>query len=104
MKYLKPKDVWNMIEGAGNTIFRVSFIKRTNGERREMVCRTGVSKYVKGEGRRRPYNPAAKQLRGVFDMGLASRDGVDADKPPYRMVPLDTVISITVKGITLTAE
>jgi len=59
---------------------------------------------VKGEGRRRPYNPAAKQLRGVFDMGLASRDGVDADKPPYRMIPLDTVISITVKGNTVTIE
>lgn len=47
-------------------IFGVDFIKRTNGEKRYMVCRYGVRAYAKGVGL--SFDPAAKGLIVVFDI------------------------------------
>lgn len=47
-------------------IFRVTFIKRTTGEKRVMVCRMGVKKGVTGEGQK--YIPSNKGLITVFDV------------------------------------
>ena len=47
-------------------IFGVDFIKRTNGEKRYMVCRYGVRAYAKGIGL--SFDPTAKGLIVVFDI------------------------------------
>lgn len=70
------------------TIFRVEFIKRTTGELRTMVCRTGVKKGVKGTGL--SFDPFAKGLMPVFDM----------QKQEFRMINLESLISLKFKGKT----
>jgi hypothetical protein len=72
----------------GNTIFSVRFIKRTTGEDRHMVCRLNVSKGVTGEGLK--FDPLEKGLLPVYDL---QKDG-------FRMINLDTIISITARGET----
>jgi hypothetical protein len=44
----------------------VEFIKRTNGEVREMNCRTGVRKHLSGEGSK--YSFKDNDLISVFDL------------------------------------
>lgn len=68
-------------ELVGNRFFSVEFIKRTNGERRKMVCRK-----VSGDGL--SYDPADRGLLCVKDVGLRQ----------YRMVNLDGLISLKVDG------
>ena len=69
-----------------NHIFSVTFIKRTTGEVRQMNCRKGVSKGVKGIGL--SYDPKAHNLLGVFDM---ANDG-------FRMLNLENLISAKIDG------
>lgn len=47
-------------------IFYVEFIKRTNGEKRKMVCRFNVKKDLKGVGLK--FNPKKRDLISVYDM------------------------------------
>ena len=61
------------------------FIKK-DGSLRKMVFRTKVTKGVTGEGMR--YNPSDYGLRTVFDM----------QKRAFRMINLETVVSIRAKG------
>lgn len=79
---------------AGNTIFNVVFIKRTTGEQRNMTCRLDVRKHVKGDkGTGRAYDMEGKGLIPVYDV----------QKRGYRTVPVDGIVSITIKGETFTA-
>lgn len=80
----------NLIKSlAGGTIFSVVFIKRTTGERREMVCRLGTSKGVKmSEGAGPAYNALEKGLLTVYDM----------QKDAWRSIPLDAIESIKIRG------
>ena len=57
----------NLMENSNGKIFRVSFTKKDGSERR-MVCRTGVSQYVTGEGLK--YDPRSRGLLPVFDMAI----------------------------------
>lgn len=66
--------------------FRVDFVKRTNGEHRRMVARTGVHKGVTGQGM--GFNPREKDLMVVYDV----------EKRGYRCIPLDSVIAAKVNG------
>lgn len=73
-------------ELAGNTIFGVTFVKRSNGEVRDMTCRLGVKKgQVGGE---LPFDPVVKGLLPVYDM----------QKFDYRMISLDTLTELRVGG------
>jgi hypothetical protein len=72
--------------------FSVKFIKRTNNEVRDMVCRKGVKKYVTGGTL--GYVPSTKNLVGVWDSTVA-----DPAKA-YRMINLDGLISFKMKGNT----
>jgi hypothetical protein len=83
---MKLEDVRNAILGSEGKIFRVEFIKRTTGELRTMVCRIGVSKGITGKGL--AFDPDAKGLQTVWDM----------QKEAYRMINLDTVVSIRLAG------
>ena len=68
-------------------IFSAVFTKK-NGEKRRMVCRQGVAKYVKGVGLK--FKPEEKDLIGVFDM----------HKKAYRFINKNTLEQIKVRGIT----
>ena len=72
---------------ADGNIFSCTFVKRTDGTTRKMVCRIGVKKGVKGVGL--AYDPAAKRLMGVFDM---QNDG-------FRMLNLNELIDAKVGGV-----
>ncbi|RKY30132.1 MAG: hypothetical protein DRP74_07595 [Candidatus Omnitrophota bacterium] len=66
--------------------FGVKFTKRTTGEARDMVARTGVVKHLKGG--KRAYNFDEKNLLPVFDM----------QKYAYRCIPLDGVDKLVFKN------
>ena len=85
MKTIKRKDVIILIDNTQGKIFGVQFIKK-DGSVRDMVCRIEVSKGVKGIGLK--YNPSSKGLRCVFDM----------KKDAFRMINLNTVISLKIEG------
>jgi hypothetical protein len=63
-------------------IAAVTFIKRTNGEERRMICRTGVKKGVTGRGA--AYDPNTKNLLTVYDM----------EKQAFRTIPAENVVEI----------
>jgi hypothetical protein len=65
-------------------IFSVTFIKRTTGEERTMVCRVGVKSYLRGGSK--TFNDTEKGLLTVFDM----------QKKGYRSIPLDAIIKVKV--------
>lgn len=71
-------------------IFAVCFTKRTTGERREMVCRTNVTKGTTGAGAK--YDFAEKNLLPVYDM----------QKQGHRTVNLDDLIWLKAGGKTYT--
>ena len=68
-------------------IFSAKFIKKDN-TLREMHCRTGVKRYLKGGSLR--FKPSEKGLLPVYDL----------KKKEYRFVNLNTVISVTYGGKT----
>ena len=67
-------------------IFSAVFTKK-DGEKRKMVCRQGVAKYVKGVGLK--FKPEERDLIGVFDM----------HKKAYRFINAKTLEQIKIKGI-----
>lgn len=68
-------------------IFSVTFVKRTPPhEVREMVCRTGVTKHLKGAGR--TYDFESRNLLCVYDM----------KKQGYRTIPLEGLRSVKIRG------
>jgi len=68
------------------SFFTAEFIKK-DGTIRKMNCRCNVQKYRKGGTL--GYNASEKGLLSVFDM----------EKLEYRMINLDTLISITFAGV-----
>lgn len=83
---LKLTEVLDFILTTHGRIFSIEFIKRTTGEKRLMVCRTGVSKGVKGVGRR--FDTVDKGLVPVFDM----------QKDQHRMIPLEGIRRVKIDG------
>lgn len=78
-----------LMDNSNGVIFRVNFVKK-NGEERQMVCRTGVRRYVTGEGMK--YDPRSRGLLPVFDMQI--RQGAKS----YRMINKDTVTNLKIRG------
>ena len=78
-----------MMETSNGKIFRVNFTKK-DGSERQMVCRTGVGRYVTGEGRK--FDPKAKGLLGVYDMAVSN------GAKGYRFVSLDKVYGLKISG------
>ena len=72
-------------------IFSAVFVKK-DGEKRKIVCRRGVSKYVTGKGL--GFNPGSRELIGVYDM----------QKKAYRFINASTLEQITVQGKTYTIK
>ena len=78
------------IYATNGKIFSAVFTKK-DGEKRKMVCRRGVAKYVKGVGLKfKPVDPSKdRDLIGVFDM----------HKKAYRFINMKTLEQLKVKGV-----
>lgn len=63
-------------------ITRVTFFKRGDGQKRRMICRTGVRKGVKGDP---TYDPASKGLVTVYDF----------QKKHFRNISAEAVIEVS---------
>ena len=87
MKTIDRQIAKQYIYKTNGKIFSAVFTKK-DGEKRKMVCRRGVAKYVKGIGLK--FKPEEKELIGVFDM----------HKKAYRFINIKTLEQIKVKGIT----
>ena len=94
-KIVKRMDVPAILDqvSRGGKIFRVVFIKRTDGQERAMVCRRGVKQYLKHPGADISFTQQdtlydARNLMRVFDV----------QKREYRSVPVDAVIGIAGNG------
>ena len=86
MKQIDKDTAKQYIYKTNGKIFSAVFTKK-DGEKRKMVCRQGVSKYVKGVGLR--FKPNDRGLIGVFDM----------HKKAYRFINVTTLEQIKIKGI-----
>ena len=86
MKEIKRTDVLNLLKENKDKCFAVVFLKKS-GELRPMNCRLGVKKHLKGG--KLSYNAEARNNLIVFDM----------QKEGYRTINLDTLITISMKGV-----
>jgi hypothetical protein len=76
-------DVSQLKKLIGNgKIASVTFIKRSDGSERRMVCRTGVKKGVSGKGA--AYDAESKNLLTVYDM----------EKQAFRTIPAENVVEV----------
>ena len=90
-KYIQVRTVKRILTEAKDSgrVFSVSFVKRTNGELRRMICRGRVRSKSAGTGAdERPYIPEDYNLTTVYDML----------KRGFRSIPLDSVVQIKVNG------
>ena len=85
MKTINKDTARKYIYESNGKIFAAVFTKK-NGEKRKMVCRQGVAKYVTGKGLK--FKPEERNLIGVFDM----------HKKAYRFINVETLQSLKVKG------
>ena len=85
MKQIDKDTAKQYIYKTNGKIFSAVFTKK-DGEKRKMVCRQGVAKYVKGVGLK--FKPEERDLIGVFDM----------HKKAYRFINLETLEKIRVQG------
>lgn len=68
------------------------YFQKADGTMREMVCRRGVRKYLRGG--ELPYDPKSRLLLPVFDM----------TNRQYRMVNLASLVSFKVSGETFIVQ
>lgn len=71
----------------GGKIASVTFIKRSDGAERKMLCRTGVKIGLTGKGA--AYDADSKGLLTVYDM----------QKRAYRTIPAENVIEVHARKI-----
>ena len=87
MKTIDKDTAKKYIYKTNGKIFSAVFTKK-DGEKRKMICRRGVAKYVKGVGLK--FKPENRDLIGVFDM----------HKKAYRFINIKTLEQIKVQGKT----
>ena len=85
MKTISKDTAKKYIYKTNGKIFSAVFTKK-DGEKRTMVCRQGVAKYVTGKGLK--FKPAERNLIGVFDM----------HKKAYRFINLETLEKVKIRG------
>ena len=95
MKTIDKDTAKQYIYKTNGKIFSAVFTKK-DGEKRSMICRQGVAKYVKGIGLKFKPVDASKDrdLIGVFDM----------HKKAYRFINVKTLEQIKIKGTTYTIK
>lgn len=85
MKYINTTQAYKIIKATKGHIFSCSFIKK-DGTIRDMVCRLGVKKYLKGG--QLGFNPEEKGLIIVFDTAIKQ----------YRCINVKTLMALKVDG------
>ena len=85
MKKIARKNILNLLLENKGHVFSVVFLKK-DGSIRKMQCRFGVKKHLKGG--KLAFNPLERNLLVVFDM----------QKEAYRMINLETLMTINMKG------
>ena len=85
MKTITLENAEKLIRSTNGSIFTVSFHK-VDGSLREMNCRLGVKKNLKGKGL--AFDPSEHDLLTVFDM----------QKDAYRMIRLSAMRFLKVDG------
>lgn len=85
-KIITAKEAADLLSDTKGRIFSVTFVKRTTGETRTMVARTGVAKHLKGGDA--AYSFSANALLSVYDL----------QKKAYRSIPLDGILSLKEGG------
>jgi hypothetical protein len=83
MKKSEPKQIKELV---GSKIFSVTFVKK-DGTLREMTCRVGVTKHLKGGELK--YSPESLNYLTVFDMKAQD----------YRTININTLKKIKVDGV-----
>jgi hypothetical protein len=86
MKQINKIAAKEYIYRTNGKIFSAVFTKK-GGEKRKMLCRRGVSKYVNGKGLR--FLPEEHSLIGVFDMS----------KRAYRFINMETLEKLKIQGV-----
>ena len=86
MKKINRRNILELLIKNKGSIFSVVFLKK-DGTLRKMLCRFGVKKHLKGG--KLAFNPLERALLVVFDM----------QKEGYRMINLETLMSINMKGV-----
>lgn len=86
MKTITAIEAAALLAQTEGRIFSVKFVKRTTGEVRTMVARTGVKAHLKGGDA--AYKFAEKALLSVYDIQAKG----------YRAIPLDGIISLREGG------
>lgn len=90
---LQEATAW--IEKSNGRLFSVKFVKRSTGEAREMLCRTGVTSHLNPEPtKKQPYQPKAAGVITVFDMKSKG----------YRSIPLEGLKEIKIDGEWLVVQ
>jgi hypothetical protein len=84
--HISTNEVNDFIYKLNGRIFKVVFVKRSNSQIREMLCRTGVSRNIKGAGLK--FEPSERNLLNVYDV----------QEKEYRFINLDSVIAIKTGG------
>jgi hypothetical protein len=75
-----------ILAGSRGRFLTIEFTKRTTGESRQMTCRTGVTKHLKGG--KKAYDATAHGLAVVWE----------TKSKEYRSVPLDAITALSWKG------
>lgn len=88
MKILSQNEALNVLLETKGRIFTALFTKK-DGTTRQMNCRLGVKKDLKGTGHK--FTPIDKGLLNVFDI----------QKGAYRFINLKTLKAFTFKGETI---
>ena len=92
---MKTLTIDQLKSAAGTTIFTVKFVKRQTGEVRTMNAMFGVTKHL--QGGTLGYDPAKKNLMGCYDVKGGPTSG-----PGYKMINLETLIELKLRGTTYT--
>lgn len=102
----RVKKVRSLVESAGNKLFAVTFMKRTDGAKRKMVCRRHVKRPVYA------MSPNGKQFKKnqakdsdnwqvtVLDMNKVryNSKGKMNGRGDWRTIPLEAVTRVKVNG------
>ena len=90
---MKAKEL--LKEMQSGKLFSCEFIKRTTGERRLMLARTGVKIGLTGKGAN--YNFTEKNLLPVIDMNIYNKTKNINDS--RKAIPLENIIWVQLSGI-----
>lgn len=93
MKTINTDKAKELIRETNGQIFSSTFIKK-NGEHRLLTGRLKVSKALKEDAKPRPYEPSEYNLICVYDM----------TKQGYRMININTLLTLSINKNTYTIE